>query len=97
MKTEDNVLQFKQKESGEPSLVVVHWLDITATADWTEGEEVEPTPFQTIGWLHTINDSVVKVGNTMDEEQKIYGITCFPIGCVEQIQELQLSTSTSPA
>ena len=92
-----NVLKFKKEDDGDPSLVVVHWLDITATADWTEGEEVEPTPFQTVGWLHTINDSVIKIGNTMDEEQKIYGITCFPIGCVEQIQELQLSTLPSPA
>ena len=92
-----NVLKFKKEDDGDPSLVVVHWLDITATADWTEGEEVEPTPFQTVGWLHTINDSVIKIGNTMAEEQKIYGITCFPIGCVEQIQELQLSTLPSPA
>ncbi len=96
-KTVSNVLKFKKEDDGEPSLVVVHWLDITATADWTEGEEVEPTPFQTVGWLHTINDSVIKVGNTMDEENKIYGITCFPIGCVEQIQELQLSISTDPS
>ena len=95
--TVSNVLKFKKEDDGDPSLVVVHWLDITATADWTEGEEVEPTPFQTVGWLHTINDSVIKIGNTMDEEQKIYGITCFPIGCVEQIQELQLSTLPSPA
>ena len=81
----------------EPKLVMVLWLDITATADWTEGDEVEPTPFQTVGWLHSEDDHVVKVGNTMDEEKKVYGITCFPRGCVERIQELQLSTSTFPA
>lgn len=88
-----NVIEFKKKETSEeePTLVVVHWQDIIATAGWEEGDEVSPPSLQTIGWLHSYNDEVIKVGNTLGEDNKPYGITAFPVGCVSSVDEFRLT------
>ena len=82
-----NVVSIKGEEP-EHYLVIVHWKDIMATAGWEEGDDVDPPNFQTIGWLHSSSDDTIKVGNTIGEDEKPYGITAFPIGCVEKIERL---------
>lgn len=72
-------------------LVVVHWVDIVSVADWTEGEEVELPHFKTVGWLHSESKDWIRLGDTMSEENKPYGITMFPKGCIEKIEYVSSS------
>lgn len=71
-----------------PALIKVHWDDIVETCDWTEAEDVKLPRFVTIGWLITENERCLKVGHTMNEDGRIYGITAFPKGCIAHIDYL---------
>jgi hypothetical protein len=64
------------------TLLLIDWLDITATAGWEPAGEVEPTQVQTLGWLAFEDSKVIKVGNSLGEDGEIYGISAIPQGCV---------------
>ena len=66
----------------EHTLVLIKWLDITATAGWEPAEEVEPTQVETLGWIAYQDDKVIKVGNSLGEDGEVYGISALPQGCV---------------
>ena len=66
----------------EHTLVLIDWVDITATAGWEPACEVEPTAVQTLGWLASEDSKVIKVGNSLGEDGEIYGISAIPQGCV---------------
>ena len=66
----------------EHTLVLIKWLDITATAGWEPAEDVEPTEVQTLGWIAYQDDKVIKVGNSLGEDGEVYGISALPQGCV---------------
>lgn len=76
-------------------VVLVTWLDITSTAGWEDPDEVEPIEVQTIGWLYSKDDDVVKVGGTLGEDGKPYGITAFPRGCIKKITFLDVRQVSS--
>ncbi len=69
-------------------LVLVTWLDITATAGWEPASEVEPMEVKTLGWLVHEDEKVLKVGNSLGEDGDVYGISALPIGCVVGITTL---------
>ena len=75
----------------EHTLVLVKWLDITATAGWEPADEVEPTEVQTLGWVAYQDDKVLKVGNSLGEDGEVYGINAFPQGCVLSTTVLSVS------
>jgi len=89
-----NIVEFKKDEPADesPQLLVVHWQDIIATAGWEEGDEVSPPNLTTIGWLHSQTDEVLKIGNTLGEDGKPYGITAFPSGCITLVEAYSLSS-----
>tara|TARA_R100001244_G_scaffold28155_1_gene27541 strand:+ start:141 stop:437 length:297 start_codon:yes stop_codon:yes gene_type:complete len=66
----------------EEGLIEVEWLDIVCHADWTEADEVTCPTFRTIGWFISQDNKELKIGNTKDENDKVFGITSFPIGCI---------------
>ncbi len=74
-----------QKEKG---LIEVEWLDIVCHADWTEADEVTCPTFRSIGWFISQDDRELKIGNTKDENDKLFGVTSFPLGCVIRTHEL---------
>jgi len=78
-------------EVQKTELVVVHWLDIISTAGWEDADEVDTPKFKTLGWVHSIDDKTLKIGSTMDEEGKLFGITAFPMGCVILIEPVSAS------
>ena len=82
----DNVVQFIAKELGEPQLVCVYWEDIISTAGWDEGDDIEPPKLKSVGWFHSSTDKVLKIGDTLGEDDKPYGITAFPMGCITLIE-----------
>ena len=84
-----NVIQLRDDD--DHPLVIVHWRDIIATAGWEEGDELEPPVLKTIGWFHSSSDDTLKIGNTLSEEGKPYGITAFPTGCVDRMERLDLA------
>ena len=71
-------------------LVVVHWRDIISTAGWEDADEVDTPKFKTLGWVHSKDDKTLKIGSTMDEEGKLFGITAFPLGCVILIEPVSV-------
>ena len=75
-------------------LVIVTWLDITATAGWEDPDEVNPIEVSTIGWLYSQDESTVKVGNSLGEDSRPYGISAFPVGCITSIEFYNLSPSS---
>jgi len=83
----DNVVQFIAKELGEPQLVCVYWEDIISTAGWDEGDDIEPPKLKSVGWFHSSTDKVLKIGDTLGEDDKPYGITAFPVGCILSIDQ----------
>ena len=84
----NNVLQFRSKEFEGPQLICVYWEDIISTAGWDEGEDIEPPKLKSIGWFHSSTDKVFKIGDTLGEDDKPYGITAFPVGCITAIDEI---------
>ena len=75
----------------EHTLVLIKWLDITATAGWEPAEEVEPTEVQTLGWIAYQDDKVTKVGNSLGEDGEVYGISALPQGCILSTTILSVS------
>jgi hypothetical protein len=73
----------------EEGLIEVEWLDIICHADWTEADEVTCPTFRSIGWFISQDDKELKIGNTKDEHDKVFGITSFPIGCVIRTSVLE--------
>jgi hypothetical protein len=74
-------------------LVCVHWIDIISTSDWTDPYDVNLPKFRTVGWVHSESPKFIKVCDTMDEEDKLFGVTAIPKGCVEKIEYLSLPAS----
>ena len=77
-----------RRNEKKPALIKVHWDDIVETCDWTEAEDVKLPRFITIGWLITENERCLKLGHTMNDDGRIYGITAFPKGCIAHIDYL---------
>ena len=75
----------------EYPLVLVVWKDITATAGWEDPEEVEPIEVRTIGWLYSQNENTIKIGNSLGEDDRPYGISALPTGCVVSMTTLCVS------
>ena len=75
----------------EHTLVLIKWLDITAVADWTPADEVNPLEVQTLGWIAFEDSNVIKVGNSLGEDGEIYGISALPQGCVVSTTILSVS------
>ena len=84
----------KEKVMEEKQLVLVTWRDILQTADWTPASEVFCHTFQSIGWFISKDDKEIKIGGTLvvhaadDPEGTPFGITAFPLGCVEEIKPI---------
>ena len=68
-----------------PIMAIVVWRDIVQSSDWAEVSDVNPERFSSIGWVLPEKDGVLKQANTQDEEGNLFGVTAYPIGCVEQI------------
>ena len=87
-RTTDNE-QEKEKE-----LVVVTWVDILQTADWTPAEDVTIPTMQSVGWFISRDEKEIKIGSTRvvraadDPQGTPFSITAFPIGCVEKIKSV---------
>ena len=77
-------------------LVIVEWRDIIASAGWEPKEEVKCPVIRSVGWLIPQDDpSTIKICNTLapedfdeSKEDKEYGITAFPKGCVTKLDFL---------
>ena len=82
-------------------LVIVEWRDIIATAGWEPKEEVKCPVIRSVGWLIPGSDNdTIKICNTLapedfDEKKddKEYGITAFPKGCVTKLEFLSYEVS----
>lgn len=73
----------------EKDLIEVEWLDIVCHADWTEANEVTCPAFRSIGWFISQDDKELKIGNTKDDADKVFGVTSFPIGCIVRTSVLE--------
>lgn len=71
-----------------PHLMIVEWKDIVAFAGWETHEEVELPIFRTIGWLVYSDNEVVKLANTISEDDVGAGITAFPRGCIIKMEKV---------
>ena len=77
-------------------LVIVEWRDIIQTSGWEPKEEVKCPVIQSVGWLIPQDDpNTIKICNTLapedfdeSKEDKEYGITAFPKGCVTKLEFL---------
>ena len=83
----------EEKVMEEKQLVLVTWRDILQTSDWTPANEVFCHTFQSIGWFISKDDKEIKIGGTLvvkadDPQGTPFGITAFPIGCVEELKVL---------
>ena len=77
----------------EKQLVLVTWRDILQTSDWTPANEVFCHTFQSVGWFISKDEKEIKIGGTLvvkadDPQGTPFGITAFPIGCVEELKVL---------
>ena len=83
-----------EKEEKEKELVIVKWKDILKTSDWTPAKDVTCPTFESVGWLVSKDDKEIKIGGTLvvhaadDPEGTPFGITAFPLGCVEEIKPI---------
>lgn len=77
-------------------LVMVEWRDIIQTSGWEPKEEVKCPTIRSVGWLIPQDDqSTIKICNTLapedfdeSKEDKEYGITAFPKGCITKLDFL---------
>ena len=77
-------------------LVIVEWRDIIQTSGWESEEEVQCPVIRSVGWIIPSEDpNTIKICNTIAREdfdekkdEKGYGITAFPKGCVDKIEYL---------
>ena len=78
----------------EKELVVVTWVDILQTADWTPAGDVTIPTMQSVGWFISRDEKEIKIGSTRvvqsadDPQGTPFSITAFPIGCVEEIKSI---------
>jgi len=82
------------EQEKEKELVVVTWVDILQTADWTPAEDVTIPTMQSVGWFISRDEREIKIGSTRvvqsadDPQGTPFSITAFPIGCVEEIKSV---------
>ena len=77
-------------------LVIVEWRDIIQTSGWVSKEEVKCPIIRSVGWLIPQDDPhTIKICNTLapedfdeSKEDKEYGITAFPKGCITKLEFL---------
>jgi hypothetical protein len=82
--------------SDSKQLVIVEWRDIIQTSGWEPQEEVDCPVIRSVGWLIPQEDpKTIKICNTLtpedfnkSKEDKEYGITAFPKGCVTRLEFL---------
>ncbi len=82
-------------------LVIVKWRDIVATAGWQPSDEVDCPIIESVGWLIEHEDiTTIKICNTISEDieegsgnEREYGITAFPRGCVISLEFLSHEVS----
>jgi len=82
--------------SDSKQLVIVEWRDIMQTSGWEPQEEVDCPVIRSVGWLIPQEDpKTIKICNTLtpedfnkSKEDKEYGITAFPKGCVTRLEFL---------
>ena len=82
--------------SDSKQLVIVEWRDIIHTSGWEPQEEVDCPVIRSVGWLIPQDDpKTIKICNTLtpedfnkSKEDKEYGITAFPKGCVTRLEFL---------
>ena len=89
----DNPRAADNAQEKEKELVIITWRDILQTSDWTPANEVFCHTFQSIGWVVSKDDKEIKIGGTLvvkadDPQGTPFGITAFPIGCVEEVKVL---------
>ena len=51
-------------------------------------DEVEPIEVLSIGWLYSDDGDTVKVGSTLGEDGRPYGISALPKGCILEITDV---------
>ena len=81
------------EQEKEKELVLVTWVDILQTADWTPAEDVTIPTMQSVGWFISKDEKEIKIGGTLvvkadDPQGTPFGITAFPVGCVEEIKPI---------
>ena len=82
-------------------LVIVEWRDIIQTSGWESKEEVKCPVIRSVGWLIPQDDPhTIKIRNTLapedfdeSKEDKEYGITAFPKGCITKLEFLSYEVS----
>ena len=82
-------------------LVIVEWRDIIQTSGWESKEEVKCPTIRSVGWLIPQDDPhTIKICNTLapedfdeSKEDKEYGITAFPKGCITKLEFLSYEVS----
>ena len=92
----------KEKVMEEKQLVLVTWRDILQTSDWTPVSEVFCHSFQSVGWFISKDEKEIKIGGTLvvkadDPQGTPFGITAFPIGCVEEIRLINVAVAPPPS
>jgi len=90
----DNSGAAEDAQEKEKTLVIIKWKDILQTSDWTPAKDVTCPTFESVGWLVSKDDKEIKIGGTLvvhaadDPEGTPFGITAFPVGCVEEIKPI---------
>jgi len=70
----------KESDPGVHPLVEITWVDIVKYSGWEPHEEVELPVFKSLGWLVYEDDFVIKIADTLDEEDTGFGIMAIPKG-----------------
>ena len=73
-------VRHKERDPGIHPLVEITWVDIVKYSGWEPHEEVELPVFKSLGWLVYEDDFVIKIADTLDEEDVGYGIMAIPKG-----------------
>ena len=98
----NSIQREEEKVMEEKQLVLVIWRDILQTSDWTPANEVFCHTFQSVGWFISKDEKEIKIGGTLvvkadDPQGTPFGITAFPIGCVEELKVLGVVVDNPPA
>ena len=89
----DNPRTSEDAQEKEKEIVLVRWRGIIRSSDWTPASDISCPIFESIGWLVSKDDKEIKIGGTLvvkadDPEGTPFGITAFPVGCVEEIKPI---------
>ena len=60
----DHTWTADNEQEKEKELVVVTWVDILQTADWTPAEDVTIPTMQSVGWFISRDEREIKIGST---------------------------------